>query len=254
MFCHKKQCMDRAACAAVAAAEQAERGGQLLISSDQIAYRVRRLASQPRSTAPSTPSAIVSTPPSTSPAPVALDPSTTSTIPTTFTTPTSTVPPPAPISASPIHPPRFRERDETEVRPLATDPCLLDLQRANAARVHRLRHVLVESWLLDQRDPAATPLFSTGTQESFRSQLTAQIALRAHRLLDLPAFLLAVGADSKGHLTYLSGLLSLLTTIDRYIEEWVKVFYATVWIDPDHQWLRFSFEREDVALHASQIR
>jgi hypothetical protein len=60
------------------------------------------------------------------------------------------------------------------------------------------------SWLPAQRDPAATPLFSTRTQESFfRAQLTAQIALRAHRLLDLPAFLLAIGADSKGVLTYL---------------------------------------------------
>jgi hypothetical protein len=32
------------------------------------------------------------------------------------------------------------------------------------------------------------------------------------------------------------------------------VFYAIVWIDPDHQWMRFYFEREDVTLHASQIR
>jgi hypothetical protein len=31
------------------------------------------------------------------------------------------------------------------------------------------------------------------------------------------------------------------------------VFYATVWIDPDHQWLGFHFEREDVTLHATQI-
>jgi hypothetical protein len=62
----------------------------------------------------------------------------------------------------------------------------------------------------------------------------AQIALRAHWLLDLPAFLLAAGADLEGHLTYLPGLLSLLTTSGRYIEEWVRVFYATIWIDPDH--------------------
>jgi hypothetical protein len=110
----KKRRMDRAArvaLAAATAAEQAERGGQLQISSNQIAYRVRRLASRPRSTAPSTPSAIVST----SPAPVALEPSTSSAIPTTSTTPASIVPPLALISALPIPPPRFRERDETKV-------------------------------------------------------------------------------------------------------------------------------------------
>jgi hypothetical protein len=71
--------------------------------------------------------------------------------------------------------------------------------------------------------------------------------------LDLPAFLSVAGAELEGHISYLLGLLSLLTFGGRYIEEWVKVFYATVWIDPDYQWLRFRFEREDVTLHATQI-
>jgi hypothetical protein len=113
----------------------------------------------------------------------------------------------------------------------------------------------VETWLLAQRDPPAADLFSTRIQESFfRAQMSAQIALRAHRLLDLPAFLLAAGADSEVHLSYLPGLLTLLTTSDRYVEEWVRVFYASVWINPDHQWMRFRFEREDATLHVSQIR
>jgi hypothetical protein len=90
------------------------------------------------------------------------------------------------------------------MRPLAADPRLLDLQRATAAQVRRFRHVPVESWLPAQRDPAAADLFSTKTQESFfRAQLSAQFALRAHRLLDLPAFMLASGADSEVHLSCL---------------------------------------------------
>ena len=71
--------------------------------------------------------------------------------------------------------------------------------------------------------------------------------------MDLLAFLLAAGADSKVHLSYLPILLTLLTTSDIYVEEWVRVFYASIWIDPDHQWMRFRFEREDVTIHASQI-
>jgi hypothetical protein len=121
------------------------------------------------------------------------------------------------------------------VRPLVVDPHLLDLQQATTARVCRFRHVLMDSWLPAQRDPAAAPLFSTRTHESFfRAQLTAQIALRAHRCLDLPAFLSVVGLEFEGHLTYLPGLHSLLTFGGRYVEKWVRVFYATVWIDPDH--------------------
>jgi hypothetical protein len=92
------------------------------------------------SQARSTPSDLVSTPPPTSPAPAALEP-TTPAASTTSTTPVSTAPTPA--SAPPIPPPCFRERDETEVRPLAVDPCLLNLQRATVAWVRRFRHVPV---------------------------------------------------------------------------------------------------------------
>jgi hypothetical protein len=243
----------RAAAAATAAAAQVEHGDQPQTPSDQIAYRVRRLASRPRSSTHTS----ASTPPPTLPAPVTpIAPSTSTAIPATSTTPASTAPPPpAPASAPPVPPPRFRERDETEVRPLATDPRLFDLQRATAARVRRFRYVPVESWLPTQRDPAAGDLFSTRIQESFfRAQMSAQIALRVHRLLDLPAFLLAAGANSEAHLTYLPGLQTLLTISGRYVEEWVRVFYASVWIDPDHHWMRFRFEREDVTITASQIR
>jgi hypothetical protein len=58
--------------------------------------------------------------------------------------------------------------------------------------------------------------------------MSAHIALREHRLLDLTAFLLAVGADSEVHLSYLRGLLTLLTISGRYVEEWVRVFYVSV--------------------------
>jgi hypothetical protein len=169
----KKQCLDRAAraaaAAAAAAAEQAELGDQPQTPLDQIAYRVRRLASRPRSSTHTT----ASTPPPTLPAPVTpVAPSTTS------STPASTAPPPAPVSAPPIPPARFRERDETKVRPLAADPRLFDLQRATTARVRRFRYIPMEFWLPAQRDPAVVDLFSTRIQESFfRAQMSAQIAL-----------------------------------------------------------------------------
>jgi hypothetical protein len=169
----KKRRTDRAAraAAAAAAAAQAELGDQPETPLDQIVYHVRRLASQPRSSTHTT----ASTPPPTLPAPVTpVAPSTTTAIPATSTTPASTAPPPAPASAPPIPPPRFRERDETEVRPLVADPTLFDLQRATAARVRRFIYVPMESWLPTQRDPVAVDLFSTRIQESFfRAQMSA---------------------------------------------------------------------------------
>jgi hypothetical protein len=136
----------------------------LRIASDQIAFRVRRLSSRDRST-PSRfdPSNLVTTPPSsTTPAPTTLEPS---------TTPTSIAP--ALASVAPIPPPRFSERDESKVCPLAADPRLLDLQRATTARVLRFRHVPVDSWLPAQWDLAIAPLFSTRTHESYRAHLSA---------------------------------------------------------------------------------
>jgi type II secretory pathway pseudopilin PulG len=140
----KKRRMDRearAVAAAAAAAAQAALGDQPHVPSDQIAFRARRLVSRPRSSTHTS----ASTPPLTLPAPVTpIAPSTSTAIPTT--TPASTATPaPAPASAPPVPPPRFRERDETEVRPLVSDPRLFDLQRATAARVRRFRYVPVES-------------------------------------------------------------------------------------------------------------
>jgi hypothetical protein len=114
------------------------------------------------------------------------------------------------------------------VHPLAADPHLLDHQRATTTRVHRFRHVPVDSWLPAQRYSAATSLFSTRTQESFRAQLLAQIALRAHLRLDITAFRTVPGAELEGHITYLPGLYSLLTFGGRYVEEWVRVYEFTV--------------------------
>ena len=96
---------------------------------------------------------------------------------TTSSIPASTAPPPTPIPAPPIPPARFRERDETEVRPLAADPRLFDLQRAIAARVHRFRYIPVSLgyWL------RGTLLQLTSLVPVFRSPFSEPRCL--HRLL-----------------------------------------------------------------------
>jgi hypothetical protein len=113
---------------------------------------------------------------------------------------------------------------------------LFDLHRATSTRVRRFRHVLVDTWFLAHRDPAAGPWFSTRTHESFyRDELTAKIALRAHQHLDIAALRTTTNFKVEGHITFLLGLYSLFTFGGHYVEEWFRVFYSTVWIDPDHQ-------------------
>jgi hypothetical protein len=50
----------------------------------------------------------------------------------------------------------------------------------------------------------------------------------------MEALHVAVGVEVESHITYLPGLSTLFDFGGRYVEEWVKVFYAIVWIDLDH--------------------
>jgi hypothetical protein len=64
--------------------------------------------------------------------------------------------------------------------------------------------------------------------------LSSQIALWAHRHLHLSTFRTTAGAKSESHITYLLGLYSMLTFGGGYVEEWVRLFYYTLWIDLNH--------------------
>ena len=38
-----------------------------------------------------------------------------------------------------------------------------------------------------------------------------------------------------------------------YMDEWVRVFYAIVWVDPSHEFIQFYFEGETYKILASEI-
>ena len=40
----------------------------------------------------------------------------------------------------------------------------------------------------------------------------------------------ATEKEMKGHLAYMPGLLDLLTIAHEYVLDWVKIFFATLWI------------------------
>jgi len=39
-----------------------------------------------------------------------------------------------------------------------------------------------------------------------------------------------------------------------YMDEWVRVFYAIVWVDPSHEFIQFHFEGETYRILATEIR
>ena len=41
--------------------------------------------------------------------------------------------------------------------------------------------------------------------------------------------------------------------VDRYVEEWVRVFYATVWISLERDFIQFIFQGEQHRLYRNNI-
>jgi hypothetical protein len=49
------------------------------------------------------------------------------------------------------------------------------------------------------------------------------------------------GEQIHPHLTYLPGLADLIGRSGKYVQSWIREFYAIVWIDPDYDYIEFSF-------------
>jgi hypothetical protein len=64
----------------------------------------------------------------------------------------------------------------------------------------------------------------------------------------------ANGEWIRPHLTYLPGLADLLGRTGCYVETWVRDFYASLWIDPRHQYIHFAFADKDFRLQSSRAR
>jgi hypothetical protein len=55
-------------------------------------------------------------------------------------------------------------------------------------------------------------------------------------------------------LTYILGLVCLLALPGTYVEEWVREFYATVWISPDHSFIHYALAGSDYRVSAQRAR
>jgi len=112
---------------------------------------------------------------------------------------------------------------------------LQDLTRARAAKVKRLRWtVLLEEWQPMPRFREIDPRFWTVLQASFYESYRRH-RLFPHRTLDWDSVSEQVGgADIRSHFAHFRGLPELLEMGQNpYVEDWVRVFYNTVWVSPD---------------------
>jgi hypothetical protein len=63
-----------------------------------------------------------------------------------------------------------------------------------------------------------------------------------------------IGEQIYPHLSYLLGLTDLLQRTGRYVLEWVREFYSSLYIDPRHRFIHFAFKGRDYKLQSSRSR
>ena len=134
---------------------------------------------------------------------------------------------------------------------------LQNLTKANAAKVKRLRwSVQEEDWFPVTRDSRVDRRFWTLLQASFYETYQRRgHRIFPHRVLDWVSLRIAVGgADVREHFAHFRGLPRLLQMEqNRYIEDWVRVFYAIAWIAPEHRAVHFVFGGQVFGLSRATI-
>jgi len=125
----------------------------------------------------------------------------------------------------------------------------------SAREIQQLRFVPFPTWFPAARDPRAGARFYTVVQEDiFEALVCSQSQFREHRVIDLEILGNVVGADIHQYFTYLHGLLELLALPGTYYEQWVREFYASVWVSPDHSYIHYALAGTDYRVTAQRAR
>ena len=73
-------------------------------------------------------------------------------------------------------------------------------------------------------------------------------------MCNIESIVAAAREHIRPYLSYLPGLTDLLGQTGLYIPSWVREFYATLWIDPQHRFIHFAFRGRDYRLTSTRLR
>jgi len=123
----------------------------------------------------------------------------------------------------------------------------------SAREIQQLRFVPFPSWFPAARDPRAGARFYTVVQEDiYEALVRSESQFREHRVIDLEILGNVVGADIRQYFTYFHGLPELLALPGTYCEQWVREFYASVWVSPDHSYIHYALAGRDYRVTAQR--
>jgi hypothetical protein len=131
---------------------------------------------------------------------------------------------------------------------------LRDLRDLPGPKIRRLWSVPEEQWFPRGRDDG-DPRFWTVLQESFYvSYVHRGSQLSQHKMLQFTALRAAAAGEAiLPFFDYQWGLMDLVTRRSRYVPDWVRVFYATVYIEADRLSIRFMFMGQQQRLTREEI-
>ena len=75
----------------------------------------------------------------------------------------------------------------------------------------------------------------------------------SHAVISIPRLGLAIQSDVQQFFSHIPGLEHLLEHTHTYVEEWVRVFYATLYIEQDHDYIQFMFAGRPVRLYRQTL-
>ena len=128
---------------------------------------------------------------------------------------------------------------------------LIDVREFTVARVRKMRYVDGQTWFPEQRDRDANPYFHTLLQESFYFEyVQLGIMMSEHRMLHWEALRVAAGGvPIQPFFERYPGLPTLLSERCEYVQEWVRVFYATLFVGEDRKYIMFMFNKKQYRLN-----
>jgi hypothetical protein len=92
-------------------------------------------------------------------------------------------------------------------------------------------------------------------QEDFhRAYLNANVPVIAHRRIPRQSIVNLIGKDVRTYLSTVPGLVDLVGRSGSYVLSWVREFFATIWIHPDHSMISFSFLGEQREISSARAR
>ena len=110
-------------------------------------------------------------------------------------------------------------------------------------------------WFPPKRDERAAEGFYTPLQEEFyNAYLNSGAVFRSQRVYNIEAIVTAAGEHIRPYLAYLSGLTDLIGQTGLYVPSWVRQFYASLYIDPHHNFIHFAFRGRDYRMMSQRAR